>query len=191
MTHPRNLILGYIRARDLRIYVCAHYEAAYLVETTTIATASLGGPMSDKSAAMMGSPHLTTRLLAEPARRLASTDDAGSTAELQPREGRTGELQGGGPCQGPCLPLYGVLRLPHPCIIVHVKNAGILFTSVKIYTREKSIDAVSKMQKFYTAKIRTLMVDNIKNDTEMIERGWHVLNPKILNLLALNQITNP
>ena len=35
----------------------------------------------------------------------APTDDATSTAGLAPREGRTGELRGGGSCQGPSLSL--------------------------------------------------------------------------------------
>ena len=48
----------------------------------------------------------------------APMNDVGSTAELPPHEGRTGEPQGGGPCQGPCLPLADVLPLPHPCITI-------------------------------------------------------------------------
>ena len=41
----------------------------------------------------------------------APTNDAGSTAELPPREDRTGELQRGGPCRGPCLPLADALPI--------------------------------------------------------------------------------
>ena len=36
---------------------------------------------------------------------LAPTKYVGSTVDLPPREGRTGEVQGGGPCQGPCVSL--------------------------------------------------------------------------------------
>ena len=63
-------------------------------------------------------------------------NDAGSTAELPPCEGRTGELRRGGPCQGPCLPFTDALPLPYPGIISHVNNAGILFAPAKIYTGE-------------------------------------------------------
>ena len=106
----------------------------------------LEGPVSDKVVAMTESPQLTTRLLAEPATP-APINDACSTTELPPREGRTG---GGGPCQGPCRPLTDALPLPHPFIISHVNNACILFAPAKIYIRKKlRIDAVSlKMRKF-------------------------------------------
>ena len=52
----------------------------------------------------------------------ASTNDAGSTVELPPRESRTGELRGGGPCQEPCLSLTDVLPWSHPCIVSYVKK---------------------------------------------------------------------
>ena len=98
----------------------------------------LGGLVSDKLVAMTESTQLTTRLLAEPVGRCTGSkmSDAGSTADLPPREGRTGELRRGGPCRGPCLPLTDALPFPHPCITGHVKNAGILFTPAKIYSRE-------------------------------------------------------
>ena len=73
-------------------------------------------------------------------------------AELPPREGRADELWGGGPCQGPCLPLADALPLPQPCIIIHMNNAGIWFTPAKIYLvytsenlyeRKLSLDDVS------------------------------------------------
>ena len=60
----------------------------------------LGGPVSGELVAMTGSPQLTTRLLAEHSGVVpVPTNDAGSTPELPPREGRTRELQKGGPCQ--------------------------------------------------------------------------------------------
>ena len=66
----------------------------------------------------------------------APTNDAGSTAELLPREGRTGELRRGGPSRGLFLPLTAALPFPHPCIFSHMGNAGILFTPAQMYTRE-------------------------------------------------------
>ena len=85
----------------------------------------------------MESPQLTTRLLGKPAgRRTGSHIDGGSTAELPPRERRTGELRGGGPFQRPSLHLTDALSLPHPFNISHVNDAGLLFTHAKIYTRE-------------------------------------------------------
>ena len=45
-------------------------------------------------------------------------------------------LWGGGPYQEPCLPLADALPLPHPCIISHVNNTGILFVAAKIYTHK-------------------------------------------------------
>ena len=59
-----------------------------------------------------------------------------SIAKLQPREGRAGELRGGGPGQEPCLSLRETLPWPNLCINNSVKKAGVLFTSAKIYTRE-------------------------------------------------------
>ena len=69
----------------------------------------------------------------------APTIDAGSTAELPPCEGRTGELQKGGFCHGPCLSLADALPWPHPCIVSYMENTGILFT----YPR-KCIPAIIK-----------------------------------------------
>ena len=66
----------------------------------------------------------------------APTNDAGRTAELPPQERRTGELRESGLCQGPCLSLADVLPLPHLCIISQAKNASILCTPTKIYTRK-------------------------------------------------------
>ena len=101
----------------------------------------LVGPVADKLVAM-------TELSQQPgcSKNLLGvipppTNDASSTAELPPCEGRTGELRGGGPCQGPGLSLADALPRPQLCIIV--KNAGILFTPSKIYTRKLSIDVVS------------------------------------------------
>ena len=90
----------------------------------------LGAPVSDELVAMTESPQqpdCSQNLLGI---ILAPTNDTGSTAELPPRKGRTGELWGEGPCKGPCL--AHVLPWPHPCIIRHVKNAGILFTPTKM-----------------------------------------------------------
>ena len=64
----------------------------------------------------------------------APMNNPDSTAELPLREGRTGEQRKGNPYQGPCLPLADVFPLPHPHIISHMNNAGILFIPAKIYT---------------------------------------------------------
>ena len=56
---------------------------------------------------------------------LAPTNDAGSTAELRPCEGRAGELRGECPCQAPCLSIADVLPWSHPRIVSYVKNTGI------------------------------------------------------------------
>ena len=68
----------------------------------------------------------------------APMNDAGGTVELPPpsSEGRTGELRGGSPCQGPRLPLTDALPLPHPRITSYVNKVAILFLLAKIYTRE-------------------------------------------------------
>ena len=69
-------------------------------------------------------------------------NDAGSTAELPPRESRTGELRGGDSCQDPCLSLTDALPWPHSRIVNCVKKlASFLHTH--------------KTQKFNTMKIRT------------------------------------
>ena len=70
----------------------------------------LGEWVPNKLVAMTESPQLTTRLLAEPAE---CRTGGGSTAELPPLKGRTGEQWGGDPCQGPCLPLANALSLHH------------------------------------------------------------------------------
>ena len=67
----------------------------------------------------------------------APMNNDGNMADLPPHEAQNRELQGECVYQGPCLPLAVVLTLPHPCNISQVKNPGILFTPVKIYTREK------------------------------------------------------
>ena len=55
-----------------------------------------GGPVSEKLVAMVESPQLATRLLAEPAEHRTCSHESDSSAELRPRKGRTGELQGEG-----------------------------------------------------------------------------------------------
>ena len=93
----------------------------------------LRGSVSDKLVAITKSPQLTMRLLTNLLGVvLAPTNDAGSTAELLPREGKTVELQRGGPCKEPCLPFADALPWPHLCLISHVKNAGILSTPAKV-----------------------------------------------------------
>ena len=69
---------------------------------TMIYTAPWGHWCHHKLVVMMELPQLTTQLLAEP----APTNDDGCY-----REGMTGELRGGGPCQEPCLPLADALPL--------------------------------------------------------------------------------
>ena len=98
----------------------------------------LEGPVSDELAivAMTESPQqfgCSQNLLGV---LPAPTNDAGSTAELSPREGRTGELLGGCPCQGPCLFLADALPWPHPCIVSYVKHWHPRYIPAKVYTRE-------------------------------------------------------
>ena len=65
----------------------------------------LGGAESDELKTMNSSPQQPDGSQELLGVVLAPTDDAVSTAGLAPREGRTGELRGGGPCQGPSLSL--------------------------------------------------------------------------------------
>ena len=136
--HPRNLLLGYICARDLK-YTCVH--------TCKISCMSSGddddldrileGPMTNKLVAMTELSPQQPGCSQNPLCVVqAPSNDASSTAELPPRERRTGELRGSGHFQGPCLSLADALPSPHLCITSHVKNAGILCTPTKIYTRE-------------------------------------------------------
>ena len=78
----------------------------------------LGGTVSDELVEMTESPGCSQNLLGI---MPAPMNDAGSTMELPPREGRTGELWGGDSCHRPCLSLADVLPLPHP-LISHVNN---------------------------------------------------------------------
>ena len=100
----------------------------------------VGGPVSDELVAMTKSspqqPGCSQNLLGVVP---APTNDAGSSAELPPREGRTEELREGGPCHGPRLVYLSLMcYLGHTCALLnrHVKNSGILFTPAKICTRE-------------------------------------------------------
>ena len=63
----------------------------------------LGGAESDELEAMNSSPQRPNCSQELLGLVLAPTDNAVSTAGLAPREGRTGEQQGGVPCQGPSL----------------------------------------------------------------------------------------
>ena len=101
---------------------------AWLVEDSNDLDRILSGPVSDELVAMKESSYSQNLLGVI----LAAMNDAASTAELPPHEGRTGKLQGGGLCQGPCLPLTDALPWLHLCVISHVKNAGILSTPAKI-----------------------------------------------------------
>ena len=94
----------------------------------------LGGPVSDELVivAMTESPQQPGCLQNLLGVLLASTNDAGSTAELPPREGRTGEFRGGGPCQGPCRSLADSLSWPHQCIVNYVKTLHPLYIPAKI-----------------------------------------------------------
>ena len=105
-TYSRNLIWGYVCACDLEIYVCA-WAFVWLHDLNRI----LQGPVSDDLVivAMTESPQQSGCLQNLLGVLPAPTNDAGSTAELPHREGRTAELSGGGPCHGPSLSLTDAL----------------------------------------------------------------------------------
>ena len=54
--HPRNLILGYIFARDLKYLSVRIYEISCLSKGDDNVDRILGGPVSDELVAMMGRP---------------------------------------------------------------------------------------------------------------------------------------
>ena len=125
----------------------------------------LGGPVSDEIVVITESPQLkpgcSQNVLGVV---LAPTVNAGSTAELPPREGRTGELQGGGPCQGPCVPLTDELVY---LFYIHSSVTWVTLASSlhpqKLHPRKLSIDAISpKTWKFNTTKICTLTICTLR-----------------------------
>ena len=96
-----------------------------------------GRPVSYELVAMMESPQLTSRLLAEPLRRRTGSQERCWLTQRSCHPAIAGRSNCGEEVLGLVyLSLTRSSPFPHPCIISHVLNAGILVTPEKIYTRE-------------------------------------------------------
>ena len=123
----------------------------------------------------------------------APTNDVGSTTELPPREGRTGELRGGGPCQGPCLSLADVLPWPHPCIVSYVKNNGILFTYPWKFIPRKNLTPRKFVPIQYPeiANGQSLLLLNISSYTACILSNHNTIIKQSFSRFWVKQLVSP